>query len=118
MAATQTVLQRADAVTQGELYVSFELGDKKWKLTASDGQRAPSRYNVEAGDTATVAYCTAKARNRCKLGPQARVHCCWSCKTCARSSSSAVATGRDGGSVTASRSRLFFVPRSNGSLRG
>jgi len=115
--STQTVSQTKIA-SSDELYMSFELGDKKWKLTASDGQRAPSRYNVEAGDTATVAYCTAKARNRCKLGPQARVHCCWSCKTCARSSSSAVATGRDGGSVTASRSRLFFVPRSNGSLRG
>ena len=44
MAATQTVLQRADAVTQGELYVSFELGDKKWKVTAGDGRVGPSQY--------------------------------------------------------------------------
>jgi len=74
--STQTVSQ-AKVASESQLYISFELGDKKWKLTASDGQRAPSRYNVDAGDTATVAYCIAKARNRCKLGPQARVHCCY-----------------------------------------
>jgi transposase len=75
--STQTISRARVAASEGELYVSFELGDKKWKLTASDGHRAPSRYNVDAGDTATVAYCIAKARNRCKLGPQARVHCCY-----------------------------------------
>jgi len=74
--STQTVSQ-AKVASESQLYISFELGDKKWKLTASDGHRAPSRYNVDAGDTATVAYCIAKARNRCKLGPQARVHCCY-----------------------------------------
>lgn len=74
--STQTVSQ-AKVASESQLYISFELGDKKWKLTASDGQRAPSRYNVDAGDTATVAYCIAKARNRCKLGPRASVHCCY-----------------------------------------
>ena len=77
MSTTQTVSQAKVVPSEGELYMSFELGDKKWKLTASDGHRGPSRYNVDAGDTATVAYCIAKARDRCKLGPRARVHCCY-----------------------------------------
>ena len=74
--STQTVSQ-AKVASSGELYMSFELGDKKWKLTASDGHCAPSRSNVDAGDTAIVAHCIAKARNRCKLGPQASAHCCY-----------------------------------------
>ena len=60
MSTTQTVPQVKDTAVQGELYMSFELGDKKWKLTASDGGRGPSRYNVDAGDTAAVR--TALAR--------------------------------------------------------
>ena len=54
MSTTQTVPQVKDTAVQGELNMSFELGDKKWKLTASDGGRGPSRYNVDAGDTAAV----------------------------------------------------------------
>jgi transposase len=77
MAATQTVLQRADAATQGELYVSFELGDKKWKVTAGDGRFGPSQYSVDAGDKEAVLNCLRKAKERCKLGPQAKVHSCY-----------------------------------------
>ena len=33
MATTQTVLHGKDTATQGELYMSFELGDKSWKQT-------------------------------------------------------------------------------------
>ena len=77
MAATQTVLQRADAATQGELYVSFELGDKKWKVTAGDGRAGASQYSVDAGDKEAVLNCLRKARERCKLGPQAKVHSCY-----------------------------------------
>jgi len=77
MAETQTVLQRANAATQGELYVSFELGDKKWKVTAGDGRLAPSQYGVDAGDKEAVLDCLRKAKERCKLGPQAKVHSCY-----------------------------------------
>ena len=77
MAATQTVPQRADAATQGELYVSFELGDKKWKVTAGDGRFGPSQYSVDAGDKEAVLNCLRKAKERCKLGPQAKVHSCY-----------------------------------------
>src|SRR5437667_4081348 len=42
--------------------MSLELGDKKWMLTLSDGRRGPSRYNVDAGDTAVVVDCIRKAK--------------------------------------------------------
>jgi transposase len=77
MAATQTVLQRVDGATPGELYVSFELGDKKWKVTAGDGRVGPSQYGVDAGDKEAVLNCLRKAKERCKLGPQAKVHSCY-----------------------------------------
>ena len=77
MAATQTVLQRVDAAARGELYVSFELGDKKWKVTAGDGRVGPSQYGVDAGDKEAVLNCLRKAKERCKLGPQAKVHSCY-----------------------------------------
>jgi transposase len=64
MSTTQTVPQIKDTAIQGELYMSFEPGDKKWTLTASDGRRGPSRYNVDADDTAAVAHCIGKARER------------------------------------------------------
>ena len=77
MSTTQTVPQVKDTAIAGELYMSFELGDKSWKVTASDGHRGPSRYNLDAGDTGAVANCIGKARERCKLEPQARVHSCY-----------------------------------------
>jgi transposase len=77
MATTQTVLQGKDTACQGELYMSFELGDRSWKLTISDGRRGPSRYNVEAGDTAAVLDCVAKARARCGVSAEAMVHSCY-----------------------------------------
>jgi transposase len=76
MATTQTV-QGKDTASQGELYMSFELGDRSWKLTISDGRRGPSRYNVAAGDTAAVLDCVAKARARCGVSAEARVHSCY-----------------------------------------
>ena len=77
MSTTQTVPQGKDTAIAGELYMSFELGDKSWKVTASDGHRGSSRYNVDAGDTAAVAHCIGKARERCKLDTQAKVHTCY-----------------------------------------
>jgi transposase len=77
MSTTQTVPQGKDTAIAGELYMSFELGDKSWKVTVSDGRHSPSRFNVDAGDTATVAQCIGKARERCKLEPQAKVHSCY-----------------------------------------
>ena len=77
MSTTQTVPQGKDTAIAGELYVSFELGDKSWRVTASDGRHGPSRYSVDAGDVAAVARCIGKAWERFKLEPQAEVHKCY-----------------------------------------
>jgi len=77
MATTQTVLHGKDTSTVGELYMSLELGDRSWKLTIGDGRRGPSRYSVEAGDTAAVLDCVAKARARCGVSAEATLHSCY-----------------------------------------
>jgi transposase len=73
MSTTQAVPQAKNTAMQSELHMSFELGDKSWKLTASDGQRGPSRYSVHAGDTEAVLDCVRRTKERCRLSPQAAV---------------------------------------------
>jgi len=77
MQTTQTTPQGKDTASQGDLYVSFELADKTWKLSLSDGRRGPSRYTVDAGDTVAVLECLTKARTRCGLSAQCKVHSCY-----------------------------------------
>lgn len=67
MTTTQIVLQGKNTMSQSALYMSFELGDKKWQLTLSDGRRGPSWYTIDAGDTAAVVDCVSKSRVRCGL---------------------------------------------------
>jgi len=64
MSSFHTVLHGEGTQLRAELYMSFELSDKKWQLTLSDGRKGPSRYAVNAGDTTAVAQCIAKARER------------------------------------------------------
>jgi transposase len=75
--ATQAILQGQDTTAPGGLYSSFELGDKQWKITASDGKRNASRYSVDAGDTAAIAECLRKAKARFGLQENANVHSCY-----------------------------------------
>jgi transposase len=77
MQTTQTTPQGKDTASQSDLYVSFELADKKWKLSLSDGRRGPSRHTVDAGDTVAVLECLTKARTRCGLSAQCKVHSCY-----------------------------------------
>ena len=77
MQTTQTAPQGKDTASQGELFVSFELADKTWKLTIGDGRRGPSRYTIDAGDTVAVLECLTKARTRCGLSAQCKVHSCY-----------------------------------------
>jgi transposase len=74
MTTTQTVLQGKDTANQGALYMSFELGDKSWKVTMGDGRRGSGQYNFNAGDTTAVLDCISKARARCGLSAKAKVH--------------------------------------------
>ena len=58
MATSPTAVPHGKNTTgTGDLYVSFELADKSWKLTISDGRRAPSRYSIDAGDVVAVLDC-------------------------------------------------------------
>jgi transposase len=77
MKPTQAAPQIEHAVIQAELYMSFELADKTWKLTISDGRHSPSRYTMDAGDTVAVLECLTKARMRCGLSTQCKVHSCY-----------------------------------------
>lgn len=77
MKALGTALQGQDTGAARELYMAMELSDKKWLLVLSDGQRAPSRHTVEAGDTGAVVRTVAKAKARCGLTQEARVHSCY-----------------------------------------
>ena len=77
MTTPETVLRDDDTTTGGDLYLSFELGDKRWTLTLSDGRRGPSRYTVCAGDHAGVLDCIGKARLLCRLDACAKVHSCY-----------------------------------------
>ena len=77
MNASRTALQGKHTGEAGELYMAFELGEKNWKLSLSDGARSPSHYTVAAGDTAVLLECIAKAKARCVLAPEARVHSCY-----------------------------------------
>jgi transposase len=63
MTTTQTVLRGKNTAIQGALYISFELGDKKWKLTTGDGRHSASRYTVDAPAT-RPRLLTACARPR------------------------------------------------------
>ncbi len=77
MNASGTALQGKHTVEASELYMAFELSEKDWKLSLSDGERSPSHYTVAAGDTAALLECIAKAKARCGLAPEASVHSCY-----------------------------------------
>jgi transposase len=77
MNASGTALQGKHTVEASELYMAFELGEKSWKLSLGDAARSPSHYTVAAGDTSRLLECLAKAKVRCTLAPEARVHSCY-----------------------------------------
>jgi transposase len=65
------------AAQRDDLFMSLELGDKRWKLSIGDGRHGASRYDVSAGDTAAVAKCLAKAGERFQTPQNALVHSCY-----------------------------------------
>ena len=58
--------------TVGELYMAFELGEKNWKLSLSDGARSPSHYTVTAGDTAAVLECISQGQGALRASRRRR----------------------------------------------
>ena len=77
MSTTQTVPQREDTAIQGDLYMSFELGDKSWKVTASDGHRSPEP--VQRGRRRHGRSCALHRQGPGALQARAaaRVHSCY-----------------------------------------
>jgi transposase len=65
------------AAQQDELFMSLELGDKRWKLSVGDSRHRVSRYDVPAGDTVAVANSVAATRGRLKMPSDTRVHSCY-----------------------------------------
>lgn len=77
MNSTQAVLEGKDTAIQPALHISFELGNKAWKLTCSDGRRHPGRFTVGAGDQAAVLAYLARTKARCGLDGAAPVYSCY-----------------------------------------
>lgn len=77
MSSTQAVLAIQDTPIEPALYVSFELGEKSWTLTFSDGRRASGSFTLAAGDTSAVQARLARAKALCQLPGSAPVHSCY-----------------------------------------
>ena len=77
MNAPETALPGKHTGAVGQLYMAFELSDKKWLLVVSDGARGPSRYTVDAGDKGAVLDAIAKAKARCGLVGDVVVRSCY-----------------------------------------
>jgi len=76
MRSIQSVPHGEQAVQQDDLFMSLELGDKRWKLSIGHARHGVSRYDVAAADTAAIAKCVAKTRERFQT-PRAVVHSCY-----------------------------------------
>jgi transposase len=77
MSDKQAVLQSEDSAKQVALYMSFELGNRSWKLAFGDGRRNPGQFTVGAGDVAGVLEKIGRAKARCGLAATAPVHTCY-----------------------------------------
>lgn len=77
MSDKQAVLQSEDSAKQVALYMSFELGNREWKLAFGDGRRHPGQFTVDAGDVEAVLERIGRAKARCGLPATAPVHTCY-----------------------------------------
>ena len=77
MNVAETALPEKHTGAAGQLYMAFELSDKKWLLVVSDGVRGASRYTVDAGDKGAVLDVIVKAKARCALVGDVVVRSCY-----------------------------------------
>ncbi|MDM0085768.1 IS110 family transposase [Variovorax sp. J31P179] len=77
MTTTWTALRRQETAKPDDLYMSFELGDKQWKLSVGDGRNTLSRFSIAAGDQVAVTDCIVRAGKRFKTPSDAHVHTCY-----------------------------------------
>ncbi len=76
--ATRTVLRSKDTAGLDDLYLSFERGDKKWRISMGDRRGKVSRYTVGAGDTVAVGDASSRERSDC--GQAVRLECTACCE--------------------------------------
>ncbi len=77
MKSINPVSRDEHATKRDDLFMSLELGDKRWKLSIGDARHGASRYDVAAGDTAAIAKCIAKTSERFQTPSDAVVHSCY-----------------------------------------
>jgi transposase len=70
-------LQETSVARTTKLFVSLELGNKKWHVAASDGGTRICEYTVEAGAGAGLVAVIERARVRLQLGKDAAVVSCY-----------------------------------------
>lgn len=70
-------LQETSVTPRPKLFVSLELGDKKWHVTAGDGGTRVSTYGVDAGEGQALLTAIERARVRFGLGKEAEVLSCY-----------------------------------------
>ena len=77
MRSIESIPRDEHAAQPDDLFMSLELGDKRWKLSIGEGRHGVSRYDIPAGDTTAVAKCIAKTSERFQTPSDAVVHSCY-----------------------------------------
>ena len=79
MSSPETVLQNNDTAIGADLYLSFELGDKRWKLTMSDSHRGAESVHRGRGRFERRSLDCIRARPRRVAGsmPDAKARSCY-----------------------------------------
>lgn len=72
----QATLKREDITKKAVLYMAFELGNKRWKLAFSDGNRI-RQVGIDAGDGGQLDGAMELAKARFGLDDQVRVISCY-----------------------------------------
>ena len=72
----QATLKREDITKKAVLYMAFELGNKRWKLAFSDGNRI-RQVGIDAGDGGQLDDAMELAKARFGLDDQVRVISCY-----------------------------------------
>lgn len=70
-------LQETSVTPSGKLFVSLELGNKKWHVAANDGGTRMCEYTVDAGDGPALLGVLERARARLGLGKDVAIVSCY-----------------------------------------
>ena len=77
MNASLTALHEQDTSARRDLYMSFEMGEREWKLTFGDGRCALKRHVVSAGDKQAALQRIEAVRAKLGMNSDIQVHSCY-----------------------------------------